>query len=644
LNTSSYPGNSVSISTHETEPHQRTLKNQTLVLVLGALGVVYGDIGTSPLYAIRECFYGHHAIALTQGNIFGVMSLVFWSLTVVVGVKYVIFILLADNHGEGGTFALLGLISAGGRNVSPRLRAGLVLAGILGAGLLYGDGIITPAISVLSAIEGLEVATKAATPIVLPLTCAVLFLLFLSQHWGTAGIGKIFGRVMTLWFASIAALGLAQIFQEPRILLAIDPGYAYKFFAENRLHAFVVFGSVVLCLTGAEALYADLGHFGRKAIRISWTCLVFPALLFNYFGQGALLLGHPELTVNPFYGLVPRLILYPMVGLSTIATVIASQALISGVFSLTQQAIELGFCPHFLIVHTSRVIRGQIYMPAVNYTLMIACLGVVIGFRDSSSLAGAYGIAVTGTMTITSVLYLIVITRVWRWSLWLAVPLIAVFLVFDISYFGANLLKVKEGGWFTLLAAALFTIAMTTWRKGRSALIHKFEPRVPLKPFLDDVGRQELRRVRGTAVFMSLTPEGTSPVLLQNLKHNKILHEKVVLFSILPTDVPTVAARERVKVEGLGQGFYRVIAYNGFMQRPNVPEIMKLASDLGLPIDEAETTYYLGRVSLFTTGDSKMMRWRKVLFAFMSRNAGSPAAYFGLPANRVVELGAQIQL
>jgi len=620
------------------------IKNQTLVLALGALGVVYGDIGTSPLYAIKECFHGHHAIALTQGNVFGVMSLVFWSLTVVVGVKYVVFLLLADNHGEGGIFALLGLISARGRNVSPRLRAGLVLAGILGAGLLYGDGIITPAISVLSAIEGLEVATKAATPIVLPLTCAVLFLLFLSQHWGTAGIGKIFGRVMTLWFASIAALGLAQIFHEPRILLAIDPGYAYKFFAENRLHAFVVFGSVVLCLTGAEALYADLGHFGRKAIRLSWMSLVFPSLLFNYFGQGALLLGHPELTVNPFYGLVPRLILYPMVGLSTIATVIASQALISGVFSLTQQAIELGFCPHFLIVHTSRVIRGQIYMPAVNYTLMIACLGVVIGFRESSGLAGAYGIAVTGTMTITSILYLIVITRVWRWSLWMAVPLIAVFLVFDLSYFGANLLKVKDGGWFTLLAASLFTIAMTTWRKGRSELIHKFETRVPVKLFLDDVGRQKLPRVPGTAVFMSFTPEGTSHVLLQNLKHNKILHEKVVLLSILPTDVPTVAARERVKVEDLGQGFYQVVAYNGFMQRPNVPEIMNLAAKLGLPIDEAETTYYLGRVSVFTTGDSRMMRWRKVLFAFMSRNAGTPAAYFGLPANRVVELGTQIQI
>ena len=628
----------------EPNPNSAGPRTRPLVLALGALGVVYGDIGTSPLYAIRECFHGHHAIALTQGNIFGVMSLVFWSLTIVVSIKYVFFILLADNHGEGGIFALLGLISAGGRNGSPRLRAGLVFAGILGAGLLYGDGIITPAISVLSAIEGLEVATKTATPIVLPLTCVVLFLLFLSQHWGTAGIGKIFGRVMTLWFASIAALGLGQIFQEPRILLAIHPIYAYEFFADNKLHAFVVFGSVVLCLTGAEALYADLGHFGRKAIRLSWTGLVFPALLFNYFGQGALLLGHPELNVNPFYGLVPRLLLYPMVGLSTIATVIASQALISGVFSLTQQAIELGFCPHFLIVHTSRVIRGQIYMPAVNYALMIACLGVVIGFRESSGLAGAYGIAVTGTMTITSILYLIVITRVWRWSYWMAVPLVTVFLVFDISYFGANLLKVKEGGWFTLLAAALFTIAMTTWRKGRSEVIRKFETKIPLKLFLDEVGGQKLPRVQGTAVFMTLTPEGTSPVLLQNLKHNKLLHEKVVLLSILPTDIPTVPARERVRVEDLGRGFYRVVAHNGYMQRPNVPEIMKLASDLGLPIDAAETIYYLGRVSVFTTGDSKMVRWRKVLFAFMSRNAGTPAVYFGLPANRVVELGVQIQL
>jgi KUP system potassium uptake protein len=400
----------------------------------------------------------------------------------------------------------------------------------------------------------------------------------------------------------------------------------------------------VLCLTGAEALYADLGHFGRKAIRLSWLALAFPALLFNYFGQGALLLGHPELTVNPFFGLVPRSFLYPMVGLSTVATVIASQALISGVFSLTHQAIELGFCPHFLIVHTSRAVRGQIYMPSVNYTLMIACLGVVIGFRESSGLAGAYGIAVTGTMTITSIIYFIVITHVWRWSLWMAVPLVTVFLAFDLSYFGANLLKVKDGGWFTLLAAALFTVAMTTWRKGRSELTHKVETKIPLKEFLEDVALRNIPRVQGSAIFMSITPEGTPPVLIKNLKHNKVLHEKVVVLSILSTDVPTVPAHKRVRVEDLGGGFYRVVAYNGFMQRPNIPEIVKLASRLGLPIDEAETTYFLGRVTLFTAGDSKMMRWRKALFAFMTRNAGTPVTYFGLPANRVVELGAQIQL
>ena len=644
MNASSYPGDSGAIPTPERESDQRRHKNQTLGLALGALGVVYGDIGTSPLYAIKECFHGHHAIALTEGNIFGVMSLVFWSLAVVVSVKYVIFILFADNHGEGGIFALLGLASGASPNISPRLRTGLVFAGILGAGLLYGDGIITPAISVLSAIEGLGVATQAATPIVLPLTCAVLFLLFLSQHWGTAGIGKIFGPVMTLWFASIAALGLSQILREPRILLAIQPVYAYQFFAGNKFHAFVVFGSVVLCLTGAEALYADLGHFGRKAIRLSWMSLAFPALLFNYFGQGALLLGHPELNINPFYGLVPRPILYPMVGLSAIATVIASQALISGVFSLTQQAIELGLCPRFVIVHTSSIMRGQIYMPAVNYALMIACLGAVIGFGESSSLAGAYGIAVTGTMSITSILYFIVVTRVWKWSLWLAVPLISLFLVFDLSYFGANLLKVKEGGWFTLVAAGLLTIAMTTWRKGRSELIRKLETRVPLELFLTEVRRLNLPRVQGTAVFMSVSPEWTSPVLLHNLKYNKILHEKVALLSILSADIPKVPVQERVKVEDLGQGFYRVLAYNGYMQRPNVPEIMKAAIPLGLPIDEAETVYYLGRVSLFSTGDARMMRWRKVLFAFMSRNAASSAAYYGLPANRVVEFGSQIQL
>src|SRR4030042_245538 len=639
-----HPGDSRAKPAHDPASPERRLKNRTFLLALGALGVVYGDIGTSPLYTIKECFHGQHAIPLTQGNIYGVMSLVFWSLTIVISIKYVMFILLADNHGEGGIFALLGLISADRKDFSPRLRSTVVIAGILGAGLLYGDGIITPAISVLSAIEGLEVATKAASPMVLPLTCVVIFLLFFFQHRGTADIGKIFGPVMMIWFGTIAALGLGSIVREPHILLAVNPIYAYELFASNKLHAFVVFGSVVLCLTGGEALYADLGHFGRKAIRLSWMGLTFPALLFSYFGQGALLLGSPELSGNPFYGLVPRPLLYPMVGLSTIATVIASQALISGVFSLTQQAIELGFCPRLSIVHTSSEMRGQIYIPGINYALMLACLGVVIGFRESSGLAGAYGIAVTGTMTITSILFFLVVTHAWGWPRWKAVPLLALFLLFDLSFFGPNLLKVADGGWFTLLAGAILHVALTTWRKGRTEVMRKICTRLDLEHFLKSFARHKIPRVPGTAVFMSLSPKGTSPVLLHHLKHNKILHEDVVLLSILSANIPYVPPKERVKVEYLGEGFYRVVAYNGYMQRPNVPEILKLASGYGLTFDETETTYYLGRVTVFTAGDSKMIRWRKALFAFMSRNAGTPAPYFGLPANRVVELGAHVQL
>jgi KUP system potassium uptake protein len=632
------------MSFNDQNSHPRWLKDKTLPLAIGCLGVVFGDIGTSPLYTIRECFHGKHAIDLTPENLFGVMALIFWSLTIVVSVKYVSFILRADNHGEGGIFALLGLVSAESKNLSPRLRIVATGGGILGAGLLAGEGIITPAISVLSAVEGLEVATKAASPLVLPLTCLVLFILFFFQHRGTATIGKLFGPIMTLWFLTIAALGIAAIAQAPQILLAVNPLHAYHFFVANKGQSIVVFGSVVLCITGCEALYADLGHFGKRAIQFSWLGLVFPSLLCNYFGQTALLVKYPEMAFNPFYGLVPKLLLYPMVGLATMATVIASQALISGIFSLTQQAIDLGYSPRFLIVHTSYEIKGQIYVPAVNYGLMAACLGVVIGFRESSGLAGAYGLSVTGTMNITSTLFFILATRGWGWSLWKALPLLVLFLAFDLSYFMANLLKVVDGGWFTLLTAAVLTLFMTTWRRGRAELVQRLGTRLPLQLFLEDLARHNIPRVKGTAVFMSVTPEGTSPVLLHHLKHTKVLHEKVVLLSLLSANIPNVKAADRVKVDALGQEFYRVIAYNGYMQRPNVPEIMKLASKFGLEINPVETTYYLGRVTLFTHGNSKMMPWRKSLFAFMSRAAGSPTAYYNLPADRVVELGAQVQL
>jgi KUP system potassium uptake protein len=621
------------------------LNKKVFALALGALGVVFGDIGTSPLYTIRECFHGPHAVTPTIDNILGVLSLVFWSLTIVISIKYVMFILRADNRCEGGIFALLGLIPTAKNKISPKIRSTAVIAGVLGAGLLYGDGIITPAITVLSAIEGLEVATKAAAPTILPLTCGILFLLFFVQRRGTSAIGKVFGPVMLLWFVSIAILGVYQILRETKILLAVNPIYAVDFFVQNGTQGIVVLGSVVLCITGGEALYADLGHFGRSAIRFSWFWIAYPALLLNYFGQGALLLVEPGMSINPFYGTVPRLLLYPMVGLSTIASVIASQALISGVFSLTQQAIQLGFCPRLRIIHTSSEMRGQIYIPFINYTLMLACIGLVIAFRGSSGLAGAYGIAVTGTMTITSFLYFLVITHTWNWSRWIAVPLVGIFLIFDIAYFGGNLFKVAGGGWFALLVAALITIVMTTWRTGREEISQKLaETKLPLEIFIADVARQKLPRVPGTAVFMSVSPEGIPVTLLHHVKHNHMLHEYVVLLSIISTDSPTIPATERIKVEKLGEGFYRIVAFYGFMQSPNVPEIMKQVSRYGIEADPIKTTYYLSRETLLTDGHTRMFHWRKSLFAFMARNAGNPTTYFRLPPNRVVELGTQIVL
>ena len=644
MSSSSSCAHGSAIESRETSPPARFNK-KLLFLAFGSIGVVFGDIGTSPLYAIKECFHGIHAIIPNIANILGVLSLVFWSLTIVVTIKYVTFILRADNRGEGGIFALLGLLSTSDERISRRMKSTLLFAGILGAGLLYGDGVITPAISVLSAIEGLEIATKAASPFVLPLTCVVLILLFLLQHRGTTHIGKLFGPIMVVWFVSIAVFGIIQIMREPKVLLAVNPVYAFDFFVNNGTHGIIVLGSVVLCITGCEALYADLGHFGRNAIRLSWLGFALPTLLCNYFGQGALLLVHPELSANPFYGIVPRFLLYPMVGLSTAATVIASQALISGAFSLTQQAVQLGLCPRIRIFHTSNDVQGQIYIPFVNYALMIACIGVVMGFRESSGLAGAYGIAVTGTMIITSLLYFLVLTHYWKWSLWKAVPLVGIFLAFDVAYISGNLFKIADGGWFPLFVAAIIAVAMTTWRKGRDELARKLiGERFPLDSFLASLSKRSLARVPGTAVFMTLSPEGTPPTLLHHVKHNHLLHEKVVLLSILSADSPTIPTDERINLDDLGQGFYRVVARYGYMQNPDVPQIMKEVANYGLVTEPMSTTFYLGRETLLTGGRSKMMRWRKAIFAFMSRNAGNPTAYFGIPANRVVELGTQIEL
>ena len=619
-------------------PHHKTVP-----LAVGALGIVYGDIGTSPLYTIRECFHGTHAIALNGPNILGVLSLVFWSITAIISIKYVVFILKADNRCEGGIFALLGLLGLEAQ-ISSRVRRMALIAAIIGAGLLYGDGVITPAISVLSAVEGLEVATKAAEPYVLPITCLILVLLFLVQRKGTSKIGRAFGPIMMIWFFCIGVFGLMEVSRNPSILFAVNPVHAFDFFARNSLHGVVVLGSVVLCITGGEALYADLGHFGKRPIRMSWFVVVCPALLLNYFGQGALLLSHPESASNPFYGMAPEVLLYPMVVLSTMATVIASQALISGIFSLTQQAIQLGLCPRMRIIHTSDEVMGQIYIPVVNYMLMLACIGVSIGFGRSTGLAGAYGIAVTGTMAITSILYFLVITSRWRWPLWQAVPLIVFFLLFDFSYLGGNLLKIMDGGWFTILLAALVAVCLSTWRRGREELSSRLNlERLPMSVLIEDIEKHKLPRVPGTGVFLSISSSGAPVTLLHHLKHNQVLQEKVVLLTIQRMDVPVVSDSDRVRVQEIGAGFYRLTAMNGFMQRPDVPKMLKIASNK-LNLDTATTTFYLGRETLVTTGKAKMMRWRKALFVFMSRNAVTPAAFFNLPSNRVVELGAQVEI
>lgn len=634
-------------ATHRS-PHVREAPTgkRLAILSLTALGVVYGDIGTSPLYAIKECFGHVYGLLPTPENVYGILSLVFWALTLVISGKYVTYILRADNRGEGGTLSLLALIfprrTPGG--VDRKRGFWLVALALFGTALLYGDGVITPAMSVLGAMEGLEVASPEFKRFVVPLALVILVGFFALQKHGTDRVGKMFGPVMLVWFTTIAVLGVHEILRAPAILLAVNPWYAVQFALSNGMLAFLVLGSVVLVITGGEALYADMGHFGKRPIRLAWISFVMPALLLNYFGQGALLLRDPSAVSNPFFNLAPRWFLYPLLGIATLAAIVASQAMISGAFSLTRQAIQLGFLPRMDIRHTSSIEEGQIYVPEINTAIGIGCLLIVLAFQDTSSLGAAYGIAVTGTMTITSVLFYVVARLRFRWPAWKAGLLCGAFLVVDLAFFGANIIKVMHGGWVPLALGVVIFTAMVTWKRGRAILQQKLlDATLPLDLFLDDVRRRQPHRVRGTAVVMTSTVDGVPNVLLHHLKHNQVLHKQVVLLSVLTDDTPEVPGPERVQVSELGEGFFRVIAHYGFMQTPDVTDILKRVQKSGLTCRPGETTYLLGRERLIPTGPAKLAQWRKRLFVIMSRNARSATEFFGLPSNRVVELGTQIE-
>jgi KUP system potassium uptake protein len=608
-------------------------------LALGALGVVYGDLGTNPLFALGEAFGGEHPVGVSQLSILGVLSLIFWALMLVVTVKYLGFVMRASNDGEGGILALLGLIP-------PKARPhALVLVILFGAALLYGDGVVTPAISVLSAVEGLKSGAPSLAAYIVPITIVILVGLFAVQRRGTQDIGFVFGPVMTIWFVAIGALGIAGIWRAPVVLGAINPGWALRYALARPHDAFVVLGAVILCIAGGEALYADMGHFGRRPIAFAWYGLVFPTLVLNYFGQGALLLSGGKPEPSAFYALVPHALVWPMIVLSTAATVIASQALITGAYSLTQQAVQLGYSPRVTVVHTCAGQFGQIYVPEVNWALMVACVALVAGFRTSDKLAAAYGMAVTGTMSITTLAYFVVLTKRWRWPLWKAAPLCGLFIAVDVTFLVANLRKFWDGGWVPFgIGLAVFTL-YTTWMVGRARLgayIHSMM--VPLDAFLADVHALAPHRVRGTAIFLTGNSNGVPTLLLHHFKHNQILHETVVLLTITSEHTPFVKAAERVTAEPVGEGFHRVIARFGYMETPSVPSLIEAVHKTGaVPLDMDRLTYYLGRETLIPCGRG-LRRFRMWLFALISRNALPATAYFGIPPNRVVELGMQIEL
>ncbi|MDB6446178.1 MULTISPECIES: potassium transporter Kup [Pseudomonas] len=615
-----------------------------LSMLVAAVGVVYGDIGTSPLYTLKEVFSGAYGVPVNHDGVLGILSLIFWSLIWVVSIKYMMFVLRADNQGEGGIMALTALArrAAGSR---ARLRTLLVVCGLIGAALFYGDSMITPAISVLSAIEGLGLAFEGIDHWVVPLSLVVLVALFLIQRHGTARIGILFGPIMVIWFVVLGALGVYGISQQPEVLLAVNPAWAVRFFVVHPGMGVAILGAVVLALTGAEALYADMGHFGRKPIARAWFLLVLPGLMLNYFGQGALLLGDPEAARNPFYLLAPSWALLPLVGLATLATVIASQAVISGAFSLTRQAIQLGYIPRMYIQHTSSAEQGQIYIGAVNWSLMVGVVLLVLGFESSGALASAYGVAVTGTMLMTTILVSAVILLLWKWPPVLAIPVLLGFLLVDGLYFAANVPKIIQGGAFPVIAGIALFVLMTTWKRGKQLLVERLdEGALPLPIFISSIRVQPPHRVQGTAVFLTARSDAVPHALLHNLLHNQVLHEQVVLLTVVYEDIPRVPPQRRFEVDSYGEGFFRVILHFGFTDEPDVPQALKLCHLDELDFSPMRTTYFLSRETVIASKLEGMARWRELLFAFMLKNANGNLRFFNLPLNRVIELGTQVEM
>jgi KUP system potassium uptake protein len=617
----------------------------TAMLALLALGVVYGDIGTSPLYTVRECFTHHTRLEQTEGNVLGVISLIFWSLTVIVGLKYLLMLVRADNHGEGGIFALLGIIRGNAPSFSPRLLGILSFIALSGAALLYGDAMITPAISVLAAVEGLKLVEPEFQKYVVPTSAGIILVLFLMQRRGTAKLGLLFGPIMMIWFTVLGILGLLQVVQNPVIFKALSPHYGIQLLFTHGFHGILLMGAVLLCVTGCEALYADIGHFGRKAMQISWFSLAYPGLILNYFGQGALLLRSPDSIENPFYKSAPEWALIPLIVIATLATIIASQAMITGVFSLTQQATQLGFLPRLKILHTSEIIKGQIYMPQVNFLLMVACLALVFIFKSSSALASAYGLSVSANMIGTSIMFFFVVTRVWKWNIWQAAVPISLFLLYELGYFSGSIIKLLEGAWISVLSTILLSIAMATWRDGRRILGERISNGLlPLDLMIAELKRGKIVRVSGTAVFMSSLSDGVPLALMHHLKHNKALHKRVVLLTIQFMDAARLKGSERITSTEMEEGFHRVVLRYGFSEAPKVMHHLCQALDIEKKDERDAISFYQSRELLLTNGNSGMAQWRKKLFAFLSRISRPATGYFELPPRQVVELGIQVDL